>query len=76
MRLEFLALWSFWLMARFVWVIKALSPRDGGWVRWACGGMGHFETEEDAWRFVIAMWGVAVAAGDYETMDVVRTIAF
>jgi hypothetical protein len=38
--------------------------------------MGHFETEEDAWRFVIAMWGVAVAAGDYETMDVVRTIAF
>ena len=59
-------------MARMVWIIRALSPRDGGWVR--C--FGRFPSQELAWGLVEFMWEMIVNAGDYETIEVVRTIAF
>ena len=59
-------------MARYVWVVKAYSPRDGGWVRWFKG----FDNEREAWEAVEMFWSLAVLSGDYETVDIVKTIAF
>ena len=59
-------------MAHFVWVIRAYSPRDGGWVLF----LGHFPREEDAWNAVTLFWDLMVEASDYVTVDVVKTIAF
>ena len=59
-------------MARFVWIVLVYSPRDGGWVRLA----DHFRSGEMAWQFVVLMWDMMIAAGDYETVDVKKTIAF
>ena len=59
-------------MARCIWVCKAYSPRDGGWVR----SFGSFPTETDAWNLIVAMWDMIVRHGDYETIKVVRTVAF
>ena len=59
-------------MARYVWVVRALSPRDGGWVR-----MGeYFPTEQAGWEYIELFWVMFVLAGDYITLDVVRTIRF
>ena len=57
---------------RFVYVVRALSPRDGGWVRWT----GHWKDEEAAWTFVTLTWPLLVLADDYVTVEVVKTIAF
>ena len=59
-------------MPRYVFVVRALSPHDGGWVR--CFGV--FRREEDAWMLITASWGMMVSAGDYQTIEVVRTIRF
>ena len=59
-------------MARFVWVVRALSPRDGGWVRCLAK---MFLSEEDAWKMVLIVWEFMVNAGDYVTIEVVKTIA-
>ena len=59
-------------MARYVWVVKAYSPRDGGWVRW----FKNFANERDAWMAVEMFWSLAVLSDDYETVDIVKTIAF
>ena len=58
-------------MPRFVWTVRAYSPRDGGWVRVFC----HFHNESQAWEAVILFWDMMVDAGDYKTLDVRRTIA-
>ena len=65
-------------MARFVWIVLALSPRDGGWQRLGVPGPfpRHFPTQEMAWEFVELMWDLFVEAGDYVTIDVRKTIAF
>ena len=57
-------------MARYVWVINALSPRVGGWVR--C--FGQFRSEDLAWQRVEMFWDLMVLHGDYVTVEVVRTI--
>ena len=57
---------------RYCWVVCALSPRDGGWVRW----FEHFREQETAWEAVCWFWDLAVDAGDYDTIKVVRTIKF
>ena len=59
-------------MAHFVWVVRVLSPRDGGWVRM----FRYFPSEELAWSCVQAFWRLLVLSGDYITVDVVKTIAF
>ena len=59
-------------MAKFVWVVRALSPRDGGWVRW----FGHFRSETDAWLLIEMFWEMMVRAADYTTLKVVKTISF
>ena len=59
-------------MARYVYRLKAFSPRDGGWVLW----FRQFRTREAAWVWAIKMWDLAVLSGDYITLDVVRTVAF
>ena len=59
-------------MAMYVWYVQAFSPRDGGWVRW----FGHFRSEEMAWLMVTMLWEMIVDAGDYETIEVRRTLTW
>ena len=59
-------------MARYVWITKGFSPRDGGWVRFG----GGWRNEEDAWQSVQLLWPLIVLSADYVTVDVVRTIKF
>ena len=63
---------SIMLRARYVWIVIALSPRDGGWVRM----FGKFRTENDAWRAVHWFLPLMELAGDYVSVDVVKTISF
>ena len=58
-------------MAYYAFVVLALSPRDGGWVRL----FGTFPSGEDAWMTVIDFWELLVYNGD-TTVDVRRTIVF
>ncbi len=60
-------------MGRYVWIVRALSPKDGGWVRTL--GM-HWASENDGWEAVYNFFDLMVAHGDYVTVEVVRTIAF
>ena len=59
-------------MAKYVFVVYAVSPRDGGRVQL----FRHFKTEKAAWEAIEIFWDMMVAAGDYTTIDVKRTIAF
>ena len=55
-------------MAKYVYVVYAESPRDGGFVRI----FGHFQVEKLAWEAVeFVEW-----TGDYIGVEVRRTIAF
>ena len=58
-------------MHRYAWVVRALGPRDGGWLRF----FGSFHTENAAWTAVEMFWDLITGAGDYETIDVVGTIS-
>ncbi len=57
-------------MPHFAYVVRALSPRDGGWVRWS----GYHKSEEQAWKIIILLWDMRVMAGDYTTLEVKKTI--
>ena len=65
-------------MPRYTFIVKALSRRDGGWVRVE----GHWDNAEDAWGFIIndyvayVLGNDYVFSNDYVAVDVVRTIAF
>jgi len=60
-------------MPRYAFIVKALSPRDGGWVR--LGGYHH--TELDAVDFLGQLFiPLIVNSGDYTKVKVVRTIVF
>jgi len=59
-------------MSRYIFIVRALSPRDGGWVRLF---FGRYFRMEDGWKSVILMWDLMVGSGDYTTVDVVRTIS-
>jgi hypothetical protein len=59
-------------MARYVFVVRALSPRDGGWVRIG----GHCPSERLALEFIELFWGLLVDHGDFVAVEIVRTIAF
>ena len=59
-----------------MFIIKAWSPRDGGWVRFLPEGFSNFKSEEIAWEAIQFFWHMMVLAGDYVTVDVVRTTAF
>jgi hypothetical protein len=59
-------------MAKFVWAVRVLSPRDGGWVRM----FGHFWSEVQAWIFVALFRDMLVETGDYFAVEVVLTIKF
>ena len=59
-------------MPRYAWVIVALSPRDGGWVRFG----NQCRSEELGWKAVEFLWDLMVLAGDYVTVDVKKTISF
>ena len=69
-------------MPRYAFIVKALSPRDGGWVRlgsYGAGGEGgsfYFQTEEEGWQFICMLWLLMVHSGDYSTVNVERTIVF
>ena len=69
-------------MPRYAFIVKALSPRDGGWVRlgsYGAGGEGgsfYFRTEEQGWHLLCMLWDLMVDSGDYLTVDVERTIVF
>ena len=59
-------------MPRYAFIVKVLSPRDGGWLRWG----GYWATEEDAWQFIQIVFDVMVLHGDYLTVNVQRVIRF
>ena len=61
-------------MAHFVWIVRALSPVEGGWIR----NFGHFHSEEDAWKMVLFFWPLIVSSQEDRviTIEVVKTIAF
>ncbi len=59
-------------MARYVWIVRAFSPRDGGWVR----VFGSFRSEQLAWNAIEFFWEMIVESGDYESLEVKRTISF
>ena len=61
-------------MAHVVWIIKALYPEGGCWVR--VFPRFAWRVQEDAWKVVIQCWNKIVEAGDYVTIDVVKTIRF
>ena len=65
-------------MPAYVWIIRALSPRDGGWVRvlWPLPDARHSPREDMCWTMICFFWDMMVMAGDYVTVDVKRTIAF
>ena len=69
-------------MPRYAFIVKALSPRDLGWVRlgsYGAGGEGgsfYFQTEEEGWQFICMLWLLMVHSGDYSTVNVERTIVF
>ena len=69
-------------MPRYAFIVKALSPRDGGWVRMGCYGAGgeggsfYFQIEEDGWQYVCMLFPLMVLHGDYTTVTVERTIVF
>ena len=59
-------------MPCYRYIIKAWSPRDGGWVR-LCG---YFKTEQDAWDLIDVLIPLLQLHGDIEGFNVVRTIRF
>jgi len=60
-------------MPRYAFIVKAFSPRDGGWVR----NGGYFSTEEDGWNYYVwILLPLMVLSGDYLTVNVERTIVF
>ena len=59
-------------MPHYAIIVKALSSRDGGWVRLG----GYWPTKESAWQFVGLFLALQVLSGDYVTVNVQRTIVF
>ena len=60
-------------MPRSAFIVKALSPRDGGWVRLG----GYNQTEEDGWQFYCLFFPLILPPhGHYITVTVERTIVF
>lgn len=59
-------------MPRYAFIVKALSPRDMGWVHLG----GYFRSEEDGWQFYCLFFPMMVMSGDYVTVTVERTIVF
>jgi len=59
-------------MAKYVWIVQAFSPRDGGWVR----VFNQFPSEKRAWETIGWFWPMFVDAGDYESLEVKGTVSF
>ena len=60
------------LRARFRYIVKGHSPRDGGWVR----NVGYFKKVSDAQTYIRVIRPLVVLAGDYTMMRVQRIIVF
>jgi hypothetical protein len=56
--------------SHYVWKVRAFC--DGEWV----GLFNAFPDSESAWTAVVIFWDMLVDAGDYDTVEVIRTIAF
>ena len=56
--------------SHYVWKVRAFC--DGEWV----GLFNTFPDSESAWTAVVVFWDMMVDAGDYDTVEVIRTIAF
>ena len=54
-------------MAHYIWIVKAYSPRDGGWVRMHFL-YDFFLNEEDGWKAVEMLWPLMERAGDYTSV--------
>ncbi len=64
-------------MDRYVYVLFAYSPLDGGYVRmlnFACGT--HWASYEEAEQFITIMRPLHARAGDYRFIEIRKTIAF
>ena len=60
-------------MARYVWIISLFSPREGKWVRMNLGP--HHASSVEAWIVVESLWDFLVAADEFDSIRVIRTIA-
>ena len=59
-------------MPRYVYVVKAFSARDGGWVRWG----HHCPSEAVALGMIAFFEGLAELSGDYSGFRVIKLVAF
>ena len=59
-------------MSVFVWIVKALPAGEDEWVRL----FKHFRQEEEAWLAILVLAPLFEVAGDYDQLQVVRTVAF
>ncbi len=61
-------------MARYTWIVRAYSPRDGGWVRL----FGYFPSAAMAGEASVLFAPLYMQddACDYEGIEVKRTIRF
>jgi len=58
-------------MPRYAFIVKALSPHDGGWVRLG----GYYQNEENAWQFYFQKIDM-ISSCDFTAITVERTIVF
>ena len=59
-------------MPHYVWIVRADSPHDGGWVRL----FGSFRSEALAVHAVRLFTPMMAATGDYGEVEVRKTISF
>ena len=59
-------------MPHYVWIVRAHSPRDGGWVR----VLGRWRSQADAVAAVGLFIPMMAATGDYGEVEVRKTISF
>ena len=61
------------VMAHYAWIVLLHSPRHRKWERLNMGP--HHVTCNDAWILVESIWDFLVAAEEFDSIKVVRTIA-
>ena len=60
------------IRCRVRFIVKVLSPRDGGWIRM----FGYFKTYADALQCVNLFMPMMNLAGDYDNFQIKKTVCF
>ena len=59
-------------MPSYTWIVRAWSPRNGGWIRL----FGYFKTEQQALDCIELFLPMLELHGDIEALEVMQTIRF